>query len=172
MTHINPADCKPDDVYLINVTDTESVDNPMVGMRRKNHPLPGHPWETFRGWHRDSMVEVLHRMVPERDEATTVSVRSEADELDWLADEIEQITDDVDAPVSAASLREMAAEQRADDAAQRVEDALVEKTAQAMRAAWLSAPVDRWGSCDEDDRDDWRKTARAALAVFREEVAL
>ena len=172
MTHINPADCKPDDVYLINVTDTESVDNPMVGMRRKNHPLPGHPWETFRGWHRDSMVEVLHRMVPERDEATTVSVRSEADELDWLADEIEQITDDVDAPVSAASLREMAAEHRADAEAQAAEDALVEKTAQAIYekvTAYLecSAP---WSEVKHVNRETWLIQARAALAIFREEA--
>ena len=167
---INPADCNPDDVYLVRYGGSEFV-------AQRVDPDDSDTWAFLgpmggRMWGADVDVTVLHRLVPERPADITVSVRSEADELDCLADEIEQITDDVDAPVSAASLREMAAEHRADAEAQAAEDALVEKTAQAIYekvTAYLecSAP---WSEVKHVNRETWLIQARAALAIFREEA--
>ena len=175
MTHINPADCKPGEVYVVRL-----AHRGRTHIARRRSDLVYHPWRAFldetegglSAFYSDAEVTVLHRLVPERGEDTVEDARSEAereaDMVDGLADSIEHITGDPDVGISPRDLRLMARDMRADAEAQAAEDALVEKTAQAMRAAVHDGYS--WAELSPTEAAEYRDLARAALAVLREEA--
>ena len=164
MTRINPADCKPDEQVYYLIEGGQLTAPTAAYKEEKNKWFAAGAIDPID----DAEVTVLHRLVPEKPRFAYLATISEADLVEGLADSTGRRRRSRRRRRRPARLRLMVRDMRADDEAQRVEDALVEKTANAMRAAVHDGTS--WAELSPTEAAEYRAQARAALAVFREEA--